>query len=135
MTFKLSPISDGDNPLLWNILQELIGEADIPIEPDATYSEYSQVDELGDGSLKGRGYPSATWILTITGTQKYILRQICSGVSAPVYIETQTNDYDINGERQFTQASAIMKWHEGEQDIDNDVTKNILIRFTHLVSI
>lgn len=135
MTFRLAPSSAGANPINWNTIQDLIGEANIPIEPDAAYSPYQELVTLGNGQKRAYGLPSATWILTITGTQKYTLRQICAGTSANVYIETQTNNYDVNGAREWIQAAAIMEWQEGEEEIDADITKDFTLRFAHLVEV
>ena len=133
MTFRLAQLSAGANPLYWDTLQDLLGEADIPIEPDATYNQ--NVVALADGQKRLLGFPYVTWSLTLTGMQKYILRQICPYASASVYIETPTNNYDANGAREWTQAQAIMNWTEDEENIDADITLDIVIRFTHLVEI
>ena len=81
------------------------------------------------------GLPSATWLLSLTPTQKYILRQFCLLTSAAVYIETTTNNFDVSGNQEWIQASAIMEWQEGEENIDADITLDLTIRFSHLVEV
>jgi len=136
MTFRLAPLVEGDNPIYWATLQELIGEADMPIQPDASYLPFQEPVELASGNLRGLGYPSAIWLLTgITPAQRYILRQICPGASAEVYVETMTNEYDVSGNREWIQARAVMKWKTGEEDIQADKTLDLEIEFTHLVEV
>lgn len=136
MTFRLAPLSAGANPLYWNTLQDLIGVADIPIQPDASYLPYTEPIDLASGKKRGNGFPAATWLLSgINGEQRYVLRQICPGASADVYIETLTNDYDVSGNRTWIQAQAIMYWPEGEEDIQADMTSDMEIHFSFLEAI
>jgi len=134
MTFRLAPMSSGDNPIYWETLQNLIGVADEPIEPDASYSITTV--NLGSGQKKQRGFAVAVWHLTgITPEQKYILRQIITDPSTSVYIETLTNDYDASGNREWIQAEAVANWPDGEQDIQDDKTLDLDITFTHLIEV
>lgn len=135
MTFRLAALSTGSNPIYWDSLQDLLGEADMPFEPDASYEPYVEPVTLANGKKRGMGLPIATWIMTLTKTQKYILRQFCTGASASVYIETPTNDFDVSGNQEWIQASAIMEWQDGEEDIDAELTRDLTIRFTHLVEV
>lgn len=136
MTFRLAPTSAGANPLYWDSIQDLLGEADVPIAPSDSYSPYVELVTLGNGQRRGLGLPFAIWIMSVTPIQKYILRQICPSESSNVYIETQTNDYDVSGNRIWTQAAAIMEWHEGEESIEGDiVTTDLTFRFSHLVEV
>jgi hypothetical protein len=135
MTFRLVTTSAGSNPLYWDSLQDVLGEANIPIVPDASYMPYRDVVNLANGQKRGMDLPSATWVMTVTGTQKYILREICPGASANVYVETPTNDYDISGDREWIQAAAVMEWHDGEEDIDADITRDLTLTFSHLVEV
>lgn len=136
MTFKLAALSTGPDPDDWTALQDLIGEADEPIYPEASYMPFQEAVELQSGKLRQLGYPSAVWSFTgLTAEQRYQLRQICPGGSADVYIETMTNEYDVNGDRIWIQAQAIMKWQVGEEDIQADRTMNLEIVFTHMVEV
>jgi len=134
MTFRLAQLSVGSNPLYWDSLQDLIGIANEPIEPDASYSIATV--RLSNGQKRQRGFASAVWHLTgVLPEQKYILRQIISTPSISVYIETPTNDYDVSGNREWVQAQAIANWPDGEQDIQADKTLDFDITFTHLVEV
>jgi hypothetical protein len=136
MTFRLAPLSAGDNPIYWDTLQDLLGEADIPIEPDASYRPFAEVVTTQGGGRYGRGFASAVWAFNgITPFQKFQLREICPGMSADVYIETPTNDYDMYGDRIWIQARAVMNWTEGEEDIQADRTLDIEVVFTELVEV
>ena len=135
MTFRLAALSEGNSPLYWDDIQTILGEADVPIIPDAAYQPYTEVITLGNGQKRGMGLPSATWLLSLTPTQKYILRQFCLLTSAAVYIETTTNNFDVSGNQEWIQASAIMEWQEGEENIDADITLDLTIRFSHLVEV
>lgn len=135
--FRLAPISAGSNPDNWSTLDELIGMADMPADPDAKFRRFSSATKTLGGSLFGRGFSIATWELTgLVGEQKVALRNICPGLSAPVYIETMTNDYDLcSNERIWIQAQAIMEWPAGEEDIQDEKTLGLLLSFTKLVEI
>ncbi len=136
MTCKISPLSDGNNPLYWDTVQSLIGEADIPIEPEMDYRPSSETVRTMSGSDYERGYPAATWRFTgLDALQRYTLRQICRGASADVYIETTTNEFDMYGERVWTQAQAIMHWPPGEEKLEADRTIDLSIEFTHLIEV
>lgn len=136
MVFRLAPLSAGSNPIYWDTLQDLIGEADMPIEPDASYLDYAEAVEMNDGSIRYLGYPSARWLLNgITPAQRYTLRQICPSGSADVYIETMTNEFDASGNREWIQAQAIIKWKTGEEDIQADRTLDLELTFDHIVEV
>ena len=133
MTFRLATLSAGANPIYWDTLQDLLGSADIPIEPDASYRPYAETVKTQAGGKFGRGFAIATWLLTgINAEQKYILRQICPNASADVYIETLTNEYDVSGNRIWIQAQAVMEWMDGDEDIQADYTIDLEILFTHI---
>jgi hypothetical protein len=136
MTFRLASLSAGANPIYWNTLQSLIGVADIPIEPDASYKPYQEAVKTMAGTKYGRGYASAVWSFSgLSPEQKYILRQICTDLSADVYIETPTNDFDVSGNQEWIQAQAVMEWTEGEQDIQGGMTIDFEITFTRLIEV
>lgn len=136
MTFRIAPLSAGDNPIYWYELSALLSAADMPIEPDATYRPQSESVATLDGKTYARGYPSALWSFDgLTPAQKYKLRQICPELSADVYIETLTNEYDINGDRIWIQAQAIMHWTDNDEDIAANITMNVEVRFTHIIEI
>lgn len=136
MTFRLATLASGSNPIYWATVQELLGAADVPALPDASYRPFAEVVETMGGGSFGRGYPQAVWSFdALTAEQHYILRQICPGLSADVYIETLTNEFDASGNRLWIQAQAVMKWTGGEEDIQADTPLNVEINFTHIVEV
>jgi hypothetical protein len=135
--FRLAPISVGPDPNNWPTLESFLSIANMPADPNANFRRFSNaVDTLG-GNLYGRGFSIATWELTgLIAQQRISLRTICPGLSAAVYIETMTNDYELcTGERAWIQASSIMKWPAGEEDIQAEHTLDLLLQFTRLVEI
>ncbi len=136
MTFRLAPLSVGDNPLYWDDLSDLLGVADEPVEPDANYRPQSEAVVTLDGQTLARGYAVALWTFSgLTPAQRYALRQICPGLSADVYIETLTNEFGASGNRIWIQAQAIMHWTDGDEDIAANATLNCEVRFTHLIEV
>jgi hypothetical protein len=136
MTFRLALKAEGPNPFYWQSLQQLIGRADIPADPDASYTPHTEVVKTLSGKTKARGYPSAAWYwAVITEDQRAILREICPGASAEVYIETVTNDLDLYGDPEFIQCSAIMHWTPEDEDKQAGNTLGLGIVFTHLVEV
>lgn len=58
--------------------------------PRHDFSPYSTVWELGDGSKRGVGSPSATWHWDfIPRVQWEVLKAFSTGVSTPIYIRTK----------------------------------------------
>jgi hypothetical protein len=136
MTFRLAPKSVGENPIYWESLDQLIGRADIPTDPDASYTPHAEVVKTLSGKTKARGFPSAGWYFSvITDEQRAVLREICPGSSSEVYIETSTNDLDLYGDPEFIQCSAIMHWTPEDEDKQAGKTLGLGIVFTHLVAI
>jgi len=61
--------------------------------PKSTFSPYSLVKELSDGSMRGIGAPIATWHWgVLKRPMRNQLRTFCPGASAEVYIRTYTKD-------------------------------------------
>ena len=52
MTFRLAALSEGNSPLYWDDIQTILGEADVPIIPDAAYQPYTEVITLMDKSAE-----------------------------------------------------------------------------------
>lgn len=135
-TFRLAIKAEGDNPFYWASLDALIGQADIPVNPDAGYIPQGEVVKSLSGLSYARGYASATWHWNVlTNAQRATLRAICPGASAEVYIETPTNEVDFYGDIEFIQALAIMHWPPSDEDQQSDKTMGLDLLFTHLVEV
>ena len=75
--------------------------------PYATYQAHSEITDTVDGGAVGRGFPIVVWQFSgLTLDQRDQLRSFCSGVSATVYIETQSNE----DEDEFVQLECKMIW-------------------------
>ena len=136
MTFRLALKAEGPNPLYWQTLDQLIGHADIPVDPDAGYSPQVEIVRTLAGGGYARGYAIATWHWSvITNEQRAILREFCPGASAEVYIETPTNELTLCNTQEWIQALAIMHWNAGEEDQQAESTLGLDLTFTHLVEV
>jgi hypothetical protein len=87
-----------------------------PVDPPkGLFHPYSQMLQLGDGTVRGGGWATATWSWKIiTVAQRDQLRTFCPGASAVVYIQTRTMDStDSYGIYQ-----AVMVWPITTEDRD-----------------
>jgi hypothetical protein len=135
-TFRLALKVEGSNPIYWESLDTLIGQANIPINPDASFAPQSEVVKALSGRTFGRGFASALWHWNvISNDQRATLREFCPGTSSEVYIETPTNEETLCGETEFIQALAIMHWPAGDEEQQSDKTLGLEIGFTHLVEV
>lgn len=136
MTYRLAVKAEGSNPLYWFSIDQLIGEADIPIQPDASYVPQSEVVKTLGGLTYARGFAVATWHWNgLTNAQRAILRAICPNQSAEVYIETSTNELTLCNDIEFVQCSAICHWPPGDEEQQSNKTLGLDLLFTHLIEI
>ena len=65
-----------------------------PLDPPRSlFVDYSRVIPLGDGTLRGAGWPTGEWRWGfMSQAQRNQLRTFCTGASAAVYIRTREND-------------------------------------------
>lgn len=81
--------------------------------PKSTFLPYSQLLNLGEGTVRGSGWATATWRFGfLTQSQRNQLRTFCTSASASVYIKTRKNDtsdaYEVY--------TAVMIWPEENKD-------------------
>ena len=99
------------------------------VEPRSTFKKYPIAFDLGNGQVKGAGYPVATWTWDfITDAQRDKLKTYCTGKSAAVYISTKDDSLA------YKAYSAIMVWPEIEEHF---ATRRLdfVIEFRHLVEV
>ncbi len=114
-------------------LDELLPNADIPIDPDWSFQPFSAAVQLGDGTIEGTGFPIAIWRFNhITRQHRATLRAICPGLSANVFIRTATNELDAYDAPVFATFSAVMQWPPEDEDIQVSSILSFVLRFTHL---
>jgi len=82
-----------------------------PVDPPkSTFEQYSDAVDLGDSTVRGLGYPVATWRWGFIPQDQYDqLRTYCSGKSAEVYIVTVEDDGT------YTKYSCVMIWPDMSQ--------------------
>lgn len=98
-------------------------------EPDWSYAPYSREDVLGDGTVRGSGYPVAEWHFGyLTQTEHDALRAYCSGKSANVYMVTKTN---ANTYGTFT---ATMVWPDNVR-FENSKALDVTFKFLKLEAV
>lgn len=79
--------------------------APIAKEPEWSYTKYSREEILGDGTVRGAGYPIAEWHFGyLTQSEYEALRAYCTGKSASIYVVTKTD------ENTYGTYSATMVW-------------------------
>lgn len=98
--------------------------------PKSTYSPYTSVVGLSDGSTRGIGAPTATWRWGfLNRDMRDQLRSLCTGASAEVYIRTYTKD-NAGAPKYFL---ARMTWPSIAEETDNTKAIDFVIKFTQLV--
>ena len=95
-----------------------LDELTIPIlDPKTTFKFYSKSVELGNGMVKGLGWPVAEWNYGfLTQSEREQLRKYCTNASSEVYITTRTRDEDTSSPATlFKTYKAVMLWPENEE--------------------
>ena len=110
----------------------------VPVRPPRfSFAPYSKPIPLGDGSVRGAGWPKAEWRWdTITAAERDQLRVYCPGASAVVYIKTRVNANNGAQVDQYKTFKAVMVWPnpEGERDFKG-IRKDLAIAFQALVEV
>lgn len=89
---------------------ETLDSGNLPA-PKATYKPYSELIPLGNGSVRGTGYPTIVWKWGILSrSARDALRTYCPGSSALVYIKSQA----IDSADAYVTYLAWMVWPEEE---------------------
>jgi len=103
----------------------------VPVTPpQGTFSPYSNVVKLDDGSNRGVGAPLASWKwAVIPQTQRDQLRLFCIGASSTVFIRTYTKD-DAHTSRIY---QAKMNWPVLEEEYAATRRLNFEIKFTDMI--
>lgn len=101
-------------------------------DPKSTFHPYSQSIQLGDGTVRGAGWPTATWTWKMLNqTMRDLLRVLIPAQSAVVYITTRTLD---NASAYATyKATAI--WPIEEEYLDATRRPDFVIKFQALVAV
>ena len=105
-----------------------------PIIPPAwSYTEYSNEIQLPNGKVRGMGFPKATWHWGyLEAAEREVLRALCAGKSAEVFIKTPTNE-DNDG-LSYSVFQCVMVWPAGETPTV-EIYPDFTLEFRHLVEI
>lgn len=97
--------------------------------PKSTFVEYSRVINLGDGSIRGMGWPTASWRFGFLATsQRDQLRTFCALASNDVYIRTRKNDTGSA----YQYYSCQLVWPIGQEDKDHGFRLDFVAEFRDL---
>jgi hypothetical protein len=81
-------------------------------DPKSTYEPYSEQLELGNGKIRGGGFPTATWHWGfLKQAWRDALRAYCTGASASIFIETRITDTSDA----YDQFSVVIVWPQEEE--------------------
>ncbi len=115
-----------------------LGSLTVPVRaPRFTFSPYSKPIQLGNGRIRGAGWPKATWRWdVISAKERDQLRAFCSGASAVVYIKTRVNSNNGTVVDQYKVFQAVMIWPEPEGERDfTGVRKDFEIQFQAMIEV
>lgn len=99
--------------------------------PKSTFKPWVSTVDLGNGTARALGRPSAVWQWGFMSTaNRNSLRAYCTGKSARVYIRTRKND----SSDAYVTYSAVMLWPDDE-DRFNRWRLNFSIEFRDLVAL
>lgn len=97
--------------------------------PQTTYRPYSIDVRLGDGLVRGMGFPVATWHWGfLSAAQRDALKAYCAGQSAQVYIRTPKDDLNFNDYQ------AVMVWPTEEDRVAGRAL-DVTLEFHRLVEV
>ena len=98
--------------------------------PKSTFSQYSGLVQLANGTTRGMGTPIATWRWGfLSQEQRDRLRLFCPTSSATVFIRTYTKESaDVTAYYQ-----AVMHWPALEEEVDTTRRIDFVVKFTDMV--
>lgn len=98
--------------------------------PKSTFHLYSQLIPLGDGTVRGSGWPTAEWRWGIlTRAQRDQLRSIITGASVAVDLRTRTMDSTDS----YKYYHAVAVWPIDSEERDAGRRVDFVIKFQKLV--
>ena len=108
-------------------------ELTVPVtHPKPTYSPYSDIIELGDGSMRGVGSPEATWHWDfLPRVMRDQLRTFCTGASSNVVIRTYVKD-NAGALKYF---ECVMTWPTQSEETQTAKAIDFTLKFTQLVDV
>jgi hypothetical protein len=108
----------------------------IPVAPDWTFAPYSEQITKANAGVAGVGFPRASWTWKFRNDKQIeVLRALCPGASAAVYIRTPTNEVDLYGSPVWATFSCQMIWVAIDEDKQAGYTLDFTLEFRRLVLI
>jgi hypothetical protein len=100
--------------------------------PRSSFVDYSRVIPLGDGTLRGAGWPTGEWRWGyMSQAQRNQLRTFCTGASAAVYVRTRENDTSDAYQRY----TATMVWPTDGEDKAHGKRLDFVVVFQNMVEL
>jgi len=121
--FKLGSESGGVAGL--TNVEDILGGMQ-PMAPSSFFSPYSDLVQLGDGTISGQGWSTAEWRFDfLSKAQRNALKAFCPGKSKVVFIRT------IKDDGNYANYKAVMIWPDEEKWFAQRITEFVL-RFQRL---
>lgn len=99
--------------------------------PQSTFHAYSMQLPLGDGTVRGGGWTTSTWLWNVLPVaQRDKLRTFIPGQSAEVFIRTKTMEADV-----YHTYSAVAIWPVEDETRDTRFRTNFKIEFQRMVQV
>lgn len=114
-------------------LEEWLLNKDIPVNPECVFSQFSAVYDTGNGGRAGVGFPRAAWSWQHRQSEHVeVFQTLCPGLSAQVYIRTQTNTVE-NGSLIWRTYLCQMLMPPEDIDFNTNQAMGFTIEFRKLV--
>ena len=86
--------------------------------PKNSFTPFREVVSAGNGTVIGQGWGEEEWAWGfLSDTQRGVLKNLCAGLSAYVYIRTYNDSLATPAWKDYR---AIMLWTPGAEERDND---------------
>jgi len=111
---------------------ELLPAAGIRAAPQAGYRPYAFTVQLGDGTLRGQGFPIVTWhwsFITVAERDVFIAFLDAGALSGPAFIRTRLPD------NTWATFDCIMNAPTGEENLSVGKIIGFDVEFTHCILI
>ena len=111
---------------------ELLPAAGIRAAPQAGYRPYAFTIQLGDGTLRGQGYPIVTWhwaFVTVAERDVFVDMLDAGALSGPAFIRTRLPD------NTWATFECIVNMPTGEENLSVGKIINFDVELTHCILI
>ena len=114
-------------------LKSLLLNLNKPVDPGWTFQPFSASYPKGDGGEAGVGFPRTTWEWQHRkDVHIEVLKALCPGLSAQVYIRTPTNK-SASGVHVWRTYRSQMLWMPEDEDKQAGYTLGVTLEFRRLI--